>query len=888
MSPRNDSPEKGAFMDGKKHEVWALCLLIATLLVFFSLFSFDSRDPYFFDSSSARQAANLIGIFGATLAKSLLFLFGPGACAIPFAGLWLSWSLLRGNVVFPRGRTQMIGAAFLVISFAGLAALLALPDTGILVHGREIPTESLLGSNLALFLQAKLSFLGAFILLSGVICISLLLTTPLSLRAFFGFLTILLRGVFGFLKMLLASTARMVKGIFERRRQARDARERTAPASASTPPEIPEEKRSRPLKNRVGAAPGNGGGTAFPDDFPPESPEEPEIMVGDNAESLLSDDPRLTLRRGAGAGGPEEAGPKRGNGARAALSSDAGAAPGNGRAGAGLPERPLAEGNGKGRAVPAATPGAADREELLAPPAAPAFKAARKESTPEDYSVFTAGAVSVKDGYELPSLQLLDAYEEGNHGPDRKTLEENARILEGKLANFGVEGKVADTCPGPVITMYEYVPAPGIKISRIVSLSDDLAMALRAISIRVVAPIPGKAAIGIEVPNRERELVSIRAVLEDSSFTSSTAALTIALGKDTAGRPAVANLAKMPHLLIAGATGTGKSVGINAILSSLLFRNTPDELRLLLIDPKRIELSSYEGIPHLIHPVVTDAKLATRALRWAVLEMELRYKLLAAKGARNIVDYNKTVARDALRAEDGGGSGTDPGAGDPELVHRHLPYVVIIIDELADLMMVASKEVEESIMRLAQMARAAGLHLILATQRPSVDVLTGVIKANIPTRLSFQVSSRIDSRTILDSMGAENLLGSGDMLFVPPGTAKMQRIHGAYVSEAEVRKLTRFWSAQQLREDPLRERVNFQDSSPVDEEGEGTVDVKYDDAIRYAVQVGEISISKIQRGLQVGYNRAARMFEMMEKQGIIEASDGTPKPRKVLISKTAV
>ncbi len=480
-----------------------------------------------------------------------------------------------------------------------------------------------------------------------------------------------------------------------------------------------------------------------------------------------------------------------------------------------------------------------------------------------------------------PSLDLLDSYEVENHKPDWKKLERDATTLEEKLADFGVQGKVVAISPGPVITMYEYTPAPGIKISRIVGLSDDLSMALRATSIRVVAPIPGKAAIGIELPNEKREIVSIRTVLESEAFRSSTAPLTIALGKDTTGQPVVANLARMPHLLIAGATGTGKSVCINTLLGSLLFRNSPDDIRLLLIDPKRIELKSYEGIPQLIHPVVTDAKMATRALRWAVSEMELRYRLLADKNVRNIEGYNRALAREKppkLKS-------AEEQETEPALEHHRLPYIVVIIDELADLMMVASREVEESITRLAQMARAAGIHLILATQRPSVDVLTGIIKANIPTRISFQVSSRIDSRTIIDTSGAESLLGSGDMLFLPPGTAKLQRIHGAFISDGEVQRLTAFWKSQQLAVDPLRERVDFREESTADEVSEDELDDKYEEAVQLVIETRQASISMLQRRLRVGYNRAARMIEVMEQQGIVGASDGV-KPREVLARRS--
>ena len=513
--------------------------------------------------------------------------------------------------------------------------------------------------------------------------------------------------------------------------------------------------------------------------------------------------------------------------------------------------------------------------ELLPPPA---VSQPRRKSKKE--AIATDGAFEHAENYALPSFKMLDSFELDDHRPDWKKLEENARILEEKLSDFGVQGKVVGIAPGPVITMYEYAPAPGIKISRIVSLSDDLSMALKAISIRVVAPIPGKAAIGIELPNQRRETVVIRAVIESEAFSSSPVPLTIALGKDTTGQPVVANLARMPHLLIAGATGTGKSVCLNTLLTSLLFRNTPEAMRLLLIDPKRIELKSYEEIPHLIHPVVNDAKMATRALRWAVQEMELRYRLLAEKNVRNIEGYNRALAREKPREH----KSEDPPTEDPKLQHHHLPYLVIVIDELADLMMVASREVEESITRLAQMARAAGIHLILATQRPSVDVLTGIIKANIPTRVSFQVSSRIDSRTILDASGAESLLGSGDMLFLPPGTAKLQRIHGAYISEPELQRITDFWRAQKLVEDPLGERVNFQNGDSAEEITEEELDEKYDEAIQLVLETRQASISMLQRRLRVGYNRAARMIEMMEQQGIVGASDGV-KPREVFGKK---
>jgi len=480
--------------------------------------------------------------------------------------------------------------------------------------------------------------------------------------------------------------------------------------------------------------------------------------------------------------------------------------------------------------------------------------------------------------FRLPDVSLLDKVDESANRPDQESLLMNSRILEKKLADFGVEGKVIEVCPGPVITMYEFEPAPGVKISKIVGLADDLAMALKSPSIRVVAPIPGKGALGIEIPNANRQPVGIRDVISGLEFAQQKGKLALALGKDTMGKPVVANLARMPHLLIAGATGTGKSVCLNAIIVSLLFRATPEEVRLLLIDPKRIELSSYEGIPHLLHPVVTDAKKANIALKWAVTEMQRRYELLNLKGVRSIDRYNQAVAKTATRRSK---PPSAPAAGE-EPEDEPLPYLVIIIDELADLMMVASREVEESIIRLAQMARAAGIYLILATQRPSVDVITGIIKANIPARISFQVSSRVDSRTILDATGAEALLGAGDMLMLPPGTAKLQRIHGAYVSEVEIRRITEFLRKQ--RKPSYDETVLEYQERGENGEADAEQDEKYEAAVSLVLETRQASISMLQRRLRVGYNRAARMIEMMERQGLVTPTDGT-RPREVLPPK---
>ncbi len=505
--------------------------------------------------------------------------------------------------------------------------------------------------------------------------------------------------------------------------------------------------------------------------------------------------------------------------------------------------------------------------------------------------------------YRTPPLSLLDDPPVAEKKVDKEGLTVNARLLEKKLKDFGVDGEVVEICPGPVVTMYEYAPGPGIKVSRIAGLSDDLSMALQALSIRIVAPIPGKGVVGIELPNRVREMVALKEIFTCEDFHRGKLRLPLALGKDIAGLPLVTDMARMPHLLVAGATGAGKSVSINTMILSLLYTATPNDVRLIMVDPKMLELSIYEGIPHLLLPVVTNPKKAALALKWAVEEMGRRYRLMADKGVRNIDSYNKALEKEEKEAAELHAKGTvivdeveEPSADDEaaiqlllqkdeELEHGHLPYIVVIVDELADLMMVAGREIEESIARLAQMARAAGIHLILATQRPSVDVITGLIKANFPARISFQVSSKTDSRTILDCNGAEALLGAGDMLFLPPGTAKLQRAHGAFVSDAEVQRVVEFLKKQGK---PVYDKsiLEMKDDGGKGEDGDDElVDERYDDAVALVADTRQASISMIQRRLRIGYNRAARIIEKMEQEGIVGPSDGTSKPREVFINK---
>jgi S-DNA-T family DNA segregation ATPase FtsK/SpoIIIE len=488
-----------------------------------------------------------------------------------------------------------------------------------------------------------------------------------------------------------------------------------------------------------------------------------------------------------------------------------------------------------------------------------------------------------EDPYRLPTLSLLDEPVRTVQPLDEAALLASSRILETKLADFGVVGKVVAVRPGPVITTFEFEPAPGVKVNRIVTLADDLSMALRALSVRVLAPIPGKPVVGIEVSNPRREKVFIRELLSSEECRRAESKLALALGKDTTGNVVVADLARMPHLLVAGATGTGKSVSTNAMIMSILFKASPRDVRFIMIDPKMLELSTYESIPHLLVPVVTDPKKAAAALSNTIREMDDRYRLLHDKGVRNIDSYNRLIAQaaEAGEAEEAGESGDgEEGAAD-RLRHRHLPRIVIIIDELADLMMTVGREIEESITRLAQKARAAGIHLILATQRPSVDVITGLIKANFPARISFQVTSRIDSRTILDAIGAERLLGEGDMLFLPPGTARVQRLHGAFVSDGDVHRVVDFIKRQEQPRYQMELLEADDGEEDGEEEGEDLSDEMYDMAVHLVTEHRQASISWLQRRLRVGYNRAARMIERMEREGVVSPATGT-RPREVI------
>ncbi|KTD90244.1 DNA translocase FtsK [Pseudoalteromonas sp. H71] len=493
----------------------------------------------------------------------------------------------------------------------------------------------------------------------------------------------------------------------------------------------------------------------------------------------------------------------------------------------------------------------------------------------------------------LPSLDLLDRPDKAKNPISQEELDVVSRLVETKLLDFNVQATVVGVYPGPVVTRFELDLAPGIKVSKITGLSKDLARSLSAISVRVVEVIPGKTYIGIELPNKHREIVRLSEVINAPKFEQNPSPLTMVLGKDIAGQPVCADLGKMPHLLVAGTTGSGKSVGVNVMILSLLYKSGPDDVRMIMIDPKMLELSVYEGIPHLLCEVVTDMKEAANALRWCVGEMERRYKLMSALGVRNLKGYNQKV----LDAKEAGYPIMDPlfkdtdGMKDGPDELEKLPSIVVVIDEFADMMMIVGKKVEELIARIAQKARAAGIHLVLATQRPSVDVITGLIKANIPTRMAFQVSSKIDSRTILDQQGAENLLGMGDMLYLPPGTSVPERVHGAFVDDHEVHAVVNDWKAR-AKPNYIDEILNGDATEDILLPGEASEsadeesDPLYDEAVAFVIETGKVSVSSVQRKLRVGYNRAARLVEQMETSGIV-SSPGHNGARDVLVPNGA-
>jgi DNA segregation ATPase FtsK/SpoIIIE-like protein len=809
----------------------------AALVAFLALASYSPR----------QTGLERAGPLGHLLAGALLETAGIGSYAAVFLLAALSAALVAGR---PRLSLARAGS-WVVFS----ACVMALVDLAVRSSFQGHAPGGALGSALASVARAGLSTWGAAVLLGAAGCAALVAATDLwALRA---------AAVAGKLGALGSSLA--VKGAVVVVSRSRDAlRDALRDAFESDPDiraGIADESRPREDTLHLG--------------LDGDPPQDPRLPVGDAPQ-----DPRLPVHRASEPPGKNEPQPSASAVPptivvpRSANDAEAGRA---------------AKGTAGERASSA--DGGSPRKEQ------PALRSAPDSSAADDAGQRGAGYMlhAGRTSFTLPPLSLFTGEAQALLPIDREGLTTTAEKLRQKLASFGIQGQVTQIRPGPVVTMFEFLPASGVKVSRIASLSDDLAMAMEALRVRIVAPIPGKGVVGIEIPNKERQLVVLRELCEQDAFQRSQSKLAMCLGKDIEGMPYIADLARMPHLLIAGTTGSGKSVAVNSMIVSMLLRATPEEVRFLMVDPKMLELSVYEGIPHLLLPVVTDAKKAAMALRWAVEEMERRYQLLADSGVRNIASYNKKVEKEGDRAEKAPRSVREKKPIDPGPVGaqadlplptqreplRKLPYLVLIIDELADLMMVASREVETYIARLAQMARAAGIHLMVATQRPSTDVVTGVIKANFPVRISFQVASRHDSATIINASGAENLLGMGDMLILPAGTSRLERVHGPYVDEKEIHAIVEHWKAQGAPVyDPTILRPRGEDEGFA-EEDQGP-DELYDQAVAAVSDMRFVSISLLQRKLRVGYNRAARMIERMERDGMVGPADGA-KPREVLI-----
>ncbi len=862
--------DKGSAAPHRRSRVFfALVLLSACAFVMFSLVSYDPRDPCFNTATQREDVSNLCGLFGSYLADGLVQLLGWASIMVPVGLFLAALRLMRGPGLFLRA--PEIGMYCLLLSGVAIALerVFRLFPQGM---GSSQPGGAL-GSFLHGLLERYVGAAGELVLVCTVVVLCAFYFSNAALHDYWGrvlsgrcwmagigaCLRLLARGV-GFIKTSLC------QGLFTRGRQS---------VAGSRPQGVEAAAAVCPAPSEIvihGAAGNHDIGihelervSCLPKgDIPGVDCDAVGADVKRRGTSFHERQQRFLDRIKAFPWKPLEQPREQEAHTQPAQEEQ--------KALGGVCERAAD--------VEASTPfdeslSCCQSQDEPDTRAVGGIRVSERADASLHKTALEQISAPERDDYIYPPLDLLDEPQISGRSVDKALLETNAHILTQKLAELGIQGQVVEIHPGPVITMYELALAPGIPLRKVLSTADDLAMALKSGSTRVVAPIPGKDTVGIEVPNLYREIVYFREIIESEVFAKSKEPLKVALGKGIDGEPFATSLTKMPHLLIAGATGTGKSVGLNCLICSWLMCCHPDDVKFLMVDPKKLELSYYQDIPHLIHPVVTDAEKVPRVLSWAIREMERRYDLLSKAGAKNIEGYNLKVSSGEITAEDG------------EKSPEKLPYIVIIVDELAELMMVAAKDIEISIARLAQMARASGIHLILATQRPSVDVITGVIKANFPARISFQVSAKPDSRTILDTTGAENLLGMGDMLFLPPGTAKLRRLHGAYVSENEIRRIADFIKAQ-------RSPVYLQEiTRHVSEEDKGNqtldlmADEKYDEAVELVTRLGHASISLIQRHMRIGYNRAARIIEMMESEGIIGPSDGTSRPREVLVGSLA-
>jgi S-DNA-T family DNA segregation ATPase FtsK/SpoIIIE len=806
------------------NELIGFLLLVSATLLFLALASYSPLDPSLNTAGSPTSGArNWIGLFGAILGDLLLQSAGIFAFVFPVMLGLLGLRWFKSLRVASPG-AKAIGAAILLIFTPALLALLP----GHLRWRHAVPIEGLLGRLTGDALLHYFNTVGATIVAVTLVAVALYLSTAFS---------------FVDLRIWMNTRFAFVFALWQRFQDWRAAR---AEASA-------KKKAQKELDRR-------SGGERREDD---RRAEERRIAIAGQA---------ALLQRAQTNGSSVRAG-----------ASDSAVAGAVTPAAQGF-ERTFADMEPVGAGQLVTQPAQPQSAQSLSGAAADGTNASAIELEP---AVSARGDLTTRrktvmpkiaaGGYKLPPSSLL-------HRPDdqqavnEEEVKALAEVLTEKCAEFDVLGAVTQINPGPVVTTYEFKPEPGVKYSRVTSLSEDLCLAMRAESI-LIERMPGKSTVGIQVPNHQRETIWLREVVESQDFVGARSKLTLAMGKDINGRIITADLSTMPHLLIAGSTGSGKSVAINAMIMSILYKSTPEQVRLILVDPKRLELGIYEGVPHLYVPIITEPKLAANALRNAVREMERRLKVLAEKGVRNLDQYNKLFESDT------------PSLFEEDAEHKPLPQIVIIIDELADLMMLDQSNVEESITRLAQMARAVGIHLVLATQRPSVDVITGLIKANFPSRISFRVATKIDSRTILDANGAESLLGKGDMLYLPSGSARVHRLHAPYTTEKEINAVVEFWRAQaqaeyeqKFLEVPKDEREGAAGSASAggdSADGDSEHDELYQDAVRLVIEFGKASTSLLQRRLRIGYGRAAHLIDLMEQDGIVGAADG-PKPREVL------
>jgi S-DNA-T family DNA segregation ATPase FtsK/SpoIIIE len=879
---KSGSRPRGTGPGGKLlKEIFGLALIAAGIVITLALASYDAKDPSWSYVGERISARNWIGPAGAKLADGLYQTFGWAALLLPFVFFALAWWRLR-ELRVRLSWLKIFGLGLLLVSLTGLLAIAEPGKPGgpfhlggwvghVLVYGDGRGNYGLAsfvnrtGSAIVL----ALTFLTGFMIATNFSLVGLLVQlTPHEREA----------GVAAALgeRFRRWREQRMA----ERERRAAEAKSVSSPAPSAQPIIEHKSQAERKAEREPESSPPVIAPLATPATIAKARSEEAAAKERAVEEGERLSTPAVETAKAAEAEASNTGAAR----AQTAARASAGAAPsraparpastGASRRGADAPteEDELDELDADDLATEEAKAGSGQMsvEEMLATASVKRTETAEEKPRPESRAGrLVKNILRTAAEYKLPSTEMLTPPAPPSELADAELME-RARQLAEKCREFNVSGQVKHISPGPVVTTFEFKPDPGVKYSRVTSLVDDLCLGLKAESIRIDR-IPGKSTVGIEVPNQAREIIRIREVIESKKFRESESKLTLALGKTIDGANYVAELTKMPHLLIAGATGAGKSVALNAILVSLLYKATPDEVKMILVDPKRLELGLYADIPHLLTPIVTDPKRASYTLKWAVGEMEMRYKHLAAFGVRNIEQYNNEVCATVDRNL----------AEDSEELPKPLPYIVVIIDELADLMMVSARDVEESITRLAQMARAVGIHLVLATQRPSVDVITGLIKANFPSRISFRVSSKVDSRTIIDANGAEALLGQGDMLFLPPGTSRLIRVHGAFVDEKEVKRIADHARAQ--AQPAYDDKVQMSDKEIEGEElSELKRDEKYDDALRIVIEMGRASTSVLQRRLRIGYGRAASIIDMMYREGIVGPEDGS-KPRQVLV-----